>query len=245
MKIEVLFPEICNLYGDLFNVKYLSDCLQEAEVVNTGLKDEPLFVTEEPSLIYMGTTTERGQQLVIEALTPYKERIKECIDKGVCFFVTGNAMEVFGKTISEEGAKVCDGLGILDIDSDRNSRVRYNSLYLGEFKDESLEEPIKIAGFKSLFGFAEGDNREKYFLKTLRGDGLNLNVKEEGIRINNFFATYVTGPFLVLNPPFTRWLMRNVMGVQNAELAFEEAAMDAYMSRIKEYSDPSTGIKYE
>lgn len=245
MKIEVLFPEICNLYGDLFNVKYLSDCMPEAEVVNTGLKDEPLFVKEEPDLIYMGTTTERGQQLVIEALTPHKERIKECINKGVCFFVTGNAMEVFGKTISEEGVKVCDGLGILDIDSDRNRRVRYNSLYLGEFKDESLEEPIKIAGFKSLFGFSIGNNSENFFLNTLRGDGLNLKVKEEGFRINNFFATHVTGPFLVLNPPFTKWLMRNIMGAESAELAFEEAAMDAYNSRIKEYSDPSTGIQYE
>ena len=61
MKIEVLFPEICNLYGDLFNVNYLKDCLPEAEIVNTSLSDEPLFVTEKPDLIYMGTTTERGQ----------------------------------------------------------------------------------------------------------------------------------------------------------------------------------------
>lgn len=245
MKIEVLFPETANLYGDLFNVKYLAECMPDAEIVNTGFKDRPLFADEVPALIYMGTTTERGQQLAIEALKPYKERIEYLIDNNTCFFITGNALEIFGKTISEEGVKVCDGLGILDITSDRNKRVRYNSLYLGEFSDESLEKPIKVAGFKSLFGFAEGDNKEKYFLNTLRGDGINLKVKEEGIRINNFFATYVTGPFLVLNPPFTKWLMRNVLGADNAELAFEEAAMDAYNSRIKEYSDPSTGITYE
>lgn len=40
MKIEVLYPEICNLYGDLFNVKYLSECLPEAEIVYTGLKED-------------------------------------------------------------------------------------------------------------------------------------------------------------------------------------------------------------
>ena len=80
MKIEVLFPEICNLYGDLFNIKYLKDCLPEAEIVNTGLKEQPLFLTEKPDLIYMGTTTEQGQIMAIEALSKYKERIHRWIE---------------------------------------------------------------------------------------------------------------------------------------------------------------------
>lgn len=244
MKIEVLYPEICNLYGDLFNVKYLSECLPEAEIVYTGLKDEPLFAKECPSLVYMGTTTERGQKLAVESLKPYKERITECIDKGVPFFITGNALEIFGTEIREEGKKFCEGLGIFDLVSDRKAIERFNSLYLGEFRDESLEEPLKIAGFKSLFGFSYGDNSNKYFLMTERGTGLNPEVKEEGLRVNNFFATYVTGPFLVLNPPFTKWFMRNILHAENAEPAFYEAAMDAYNSRIAEYSDPHTGITY-
>lgn len=27
MKIEILFPEFCNLYGDISNIKYLKKCL--------------------------------------------------------------------------------------------------------------------------------------------------------------------------------------------------------------------------
>lgn len=244
MKIEVLFPEICNLYGDLFNVKYLKECIPNAEIVNTGLNDEPLFVHEQPDLIYMGTTTERGQVLAINALLKYKACIQECIDNGTPFLLTGNAMEIFGKTISEEGTKVSDGLGLLDITVNRKARERFNSLYLGEFNDKSLDEPLKIVGFKSLFGFAEGNNKNNYFLATERGDGLNPQVKEEGIRINNFFATYVTGPFLVLNPPFTKWLLKEILKVPNPEIAFEKAAMDAYECRVKEFSDPHTGISY-
>ena len=34
------------------------------------------------------------------------------------------------------------------------------------------------------------------------------------------------------------------MGVENAVLAFEEAAMDAYNLRVAEYTDPGTGIYY-
>ena len=158
MKIEVLFPEICNLYGDLFNIKYLKDCLPEAEIVNTGLKEQPLFLTEKPDLIYMGTTTEQGQIMAIEALSKYKERIHRCIEDGVSFLITGNALEVFCKDIYEEDEKVADGLGILDLTARRKARKRFNSLYLGEFKAGEKESPIKIVGFKSVFGYAYGEN---------------------------------------------------------------------------------------
>lgn len=242
MKIEVLFPEICNLYGDLFNVNYLKDCLPEAEVVNTSLSDEPLFAKEKPDLIYMGTTTERGQVLAIEALSKYKERLKECIETGVNFLVTGNAMEIFFKEIIEGEEKVCDGLGFFDFVAKRQARKRYNSLYLGDFN--TGEENIKIVGFKSLFGFAYGDNNECALFDTNRGDGLNPECKGEGIKYNNFFGTYITGPLLVLNPTLTKWYIENKLNAGEIKIAFEEAAMDAYNLRVKEFSDPGTGFYY-
>lgn len=244
MKIEVLFPEICNLYGDLFNVKYLAKCLPDAEIINTGLKSEPYFASARPDLIYMGTTTERGQQLAIEALSKYKDRIKELIDEGVNFLITGNALEVFGNEIIEEDTKVCDGLGILNLTAKRKARKRFNYLYLGDFNDKTLSEPIKIVGFKSVFGFAYGDISDKKLFVTERGVGTNREIKEEGLRINNFFATYIIGPVLVLNPPFTKWFLKEVLKAENAKLEYEDAAMDAYNARVAEYSDSNTGISY-
>ena len=267
MKIEVLFPEICNLYGDLANVTYLSRCIPEAEIVNTSLKDEPLFAKEKPDLIYMGTTTEKGQMLAIEALSKYSDVIRERIGQGTAFLVTGNAGEIFAREIIEEDKKVCDGLGILDFSARRKARKRFNSLYLGSFlpdgggaaRDEAAgdsatgsgndaeEQPcetIKIVGFKSVFGYGYGNISDKYLFMTERGVGLNPETKEEGIRINNFFCTYVIGPFLVLNPLFTKWFLKNVLEVSEPKLAYEEAAMDAYQTRLREYSDPDTGFTY-
>ena len=40
MKIEVLFPEICNLYGDLGNIRYLEKTVDKTKVINTHLTDE-------------------------------------------------------------------------------------------------------------------------------------------------------------------------------------------------------------
>ena len=65
----------------------------------------------------------------------------------------------------------------------------------------------------------------------------------EGIRKNNFMGTYVIGPLLVLNPPFTKWLLKGI-GAGDVKLAFEKEAMEAYEARVKEYSDPNTGFYY-
>ena len=46
MKIEVLYPEIANLYGDLENITYLQKSNPEIEVVETHLTDVPLFVSD-------------------------------------------------------------------------------------------------------------------------------------------------------------------------------------------------------
>ncbi len=56
-------------------------------------------------------------------------------------------------------------------------------------------------------------------------------------------ATYVIGPLLALNPPFARYILSRC-GAESQPLAFEEAAMDAYETRVKEYSDPDTGFYY-
>ena len=60
---------------------------------------------------------------------------------------------------------------------------------------------------------------------------------------NNFMGTYVIGPLLILNPPFTKRLLRD-MGAGDVTLAFEKEAMEAYEARVKEYSDPNTGFYY-
>lgn len=67
MKIEVLFPEFANLFGDCWNWKYLSRCMPEAELIETGYNDEPRFASEKVDMIIMGAMTEHGQELAIKS----------------------------------------------------------------------------------------------------------------------------------------------------------------------------------
>lgn len=257
MIIEVLFPEIANLYGDLQNIDYLKRVDESIEIVEDNLVREPYFAKNVPDLIYMGTTTEMGQKLAVEALFPYKERIKELINQGVYFLFTGNAFEILGENINNENGFELDGLGIFPIVTKGNLMKRFNSLYLGNFETENFEKgsaiqqtetsTIKIVGFKSQFGHSYWTkNREKKFshvFDTIRGVGLNPEIMEEGVRINNFLGTYIIGPILVLNPFFTKWLLYKVDN-KMYELPFEDAAIKAYNVRVSEYSEPDRGFYY-
>jgi hypothetical protein len=235
MKIEILYPELCNLYGDLMNAEYLARCCG-AEIIKTSLKDKPKFVSEDVALVYMGGTTERGQSIVRDTFRPYVDALKERTEKGGVTLITGNAMEIFGEYIQNEDGSKEEMLGIYKTHAERHMMNRYNSLYLGEIED------MKIVGFKSQFAHSFGDNGDG-FIKTIRGAGLNPDVKEEGIRDKNLMMTYLLGPIMILNPPLAKYTLK-LMGVENPTLQFEDTAMDVYETRLAEFSQPERGFIY-
>lgn len=229
MKIEILYPEFCNLNGDMGNMKFLQKCLPEAEMIETAIEDKPTFISQDDiSLVYMGTLSERAQELAIEKLKPYVEEIKNKIEQGQLFLFTGNSVEILGKYIENEDGSKINGLGIFDIHAKRDMLHRHNSFFLGEYDD------IEILGFKSQFTMLYGNNDNNYFMKTKLGIGINKETKLEGIHQNNFFATYVIGPILILNPQFTKKLLK-LMGVEEPELAFEKEVLEAYNVRLKKF----------
>ena len=134
VKIEMLYPEICNLFGDYANVKYLASCIEDAKVINTHLTDKPSFLNEDVDFIYMGSMTEKSQELVIERLKPYTEKIKEMIDKNKVMLFTGNAVEILGNYIEKDDGSKIEALGILNFYAKRQMMNRVNSLILGDFE---------------------------------------------------------------------------------------------------------------
>ena len=228
MKIEILYPEVCNLFGDTSNIKYLKKCIPEAEIIKTEINSEPAFVKQDVDMIYMGPMPENIQEIAINKLKPYKERIQELINKNVVFLVTGNAVEIFGKYIENEDGSKIEGLSLFDIYAKRDMMKRHNSIYLGTYED------IEIVGYKSQFTMAYGDNEKNYFSKVELGIGLNKESKLEGIKQNNFIGTYIIGPILILNPLFTKKML-SMLGVKDTSIAFEKETMEAYEQRLLEF----------
>ena len=228
IKIEVLYSEYANLFGDLMNIHYLGKCIPQARIIYTGLNDIPAFTKETVSMIYMGPMTEHQQELVIQALLPYKEQIQNCIANNTVFLLTGNAMETFEAYIENENGSRIMGLNLFPTYAKRDMFHRYNSMILGEF------DGMKLIGFKAQFSHSYGDNTKEFFYHVTRGCGIEPHSKLEGLRRNNFFGTYTVGPFLLLNPLFVKYLLQ-LLGVENPHLAFEETIMEAYQKRLTEF----------
>lgn len=224
MTVEILYPELCNLYGDRGNIDYLRRCLP-ADYHQTHIGDEPWFVQHEVDLIYLCSMTERSQERVIWALTPYRERLAELMAAGKHFLLTGNAMEVFGKTI-QDGEKTISGLALLDLTARRILPKRANSLFLGDFQG------TKIVGYTSRFSHMESSLPPLFTVE--KGLGRSEGATVEGIRSGGVLGTYLLGPLLVLNPDFTRWLLDD-LGAADTPLAFETEVRRAYQARLEQF----------
>ena len=237
MIIEVLYPEIANLFGDLANIDYIRKSIGGCEVIETGLKDKPLFLSHESKvdLVYMGTMTENSQVISIQHLRPYVDDIKKAIEDGTRFLMTGNAPEIFCKEIvdlddspyeSKEVITPC--LGIFDLVIKREMMHRFNSLYLGTYED------LEVVGFKSVFSYPPDDQDLPYLFETIKGPSPHGNPEGEGIHYKNFMGTWLTGPIMQLNPLFTIRLLQE-MGQDNVDPPAMDAAMEAYEQRVREF----------
>lgn len=229
--IEFMFPELSNVFADSYNMEYLAKCCNDIEILETRYTEVPRFASQDVDMIYFGCTTETGQEKALDMLRQYKDRLAELIEKGTIILVTGNAIEDFGKYIDCGNDKRIEGLGLFDFYSERYmDQERHNSQFIARFEDG--EEELEIIGHKSQFSFSYGDFEDDYFLKLVDGVGMHKGCMLEGIRKNNFYATYSLGPFLVFNPGFTKYLLR-LLGVDDS-LCFEKEANELHDYRLRE-----------
>jgi len=231
LRIEVLFPEVCNLYGDMGNIQYLKYCYPDAEFIETALTETPAFVTSEVDMIYLGSMTERLQEKVIAKLSEYKSELARCMDDGTVILFTGNAYELMGAYIEDDGRKIpC--LGFFDYYVKRDMMNRHFSIILAEF------EGMELVGFKDQFTMSYNNSDDTAFMKIVKGEGWHDGASFEGVRKNNFFGTYLLGPLLIMNPGFTKYLM-SLLGDESPTLAFDDAITAAYEKRLHEFKTKS------
>ncbi len=228
MKIEVLYPEICCLFGDKANMRYFEMCLPEAEFIKTPVSEMPRFLSEDVDMVYFGSCSESNQEKILSRLKGKEDRISALIEKGTIFLMTGNSFEITGSYIKNTDGKKIEGLKMFDFYSERTIPKRNNSLFLGEF------EGTEIVGYTSRFSHSYGIDEKNSFINVKKGLGSCLNSKFEGIRYKNLFGTYLLGPFLIQNPQFTKYLL-SLLGVKDKKLAFEADIFKAYEIRLAEF----------
>lgn len=233
MTIEILYPEICTLYGDKGNMMYLKKCLPDAEFVYTGLNEKPLFLRENIDMVYMCSMSEKSQELVLDRLMPYKSDITSAMKDGkALFLLVGNSLELLGDNIKREDGTKVQALGVIPgMFSVRQAPNRFNTLMKAEFQNMTL------IGYSSRFAHTYGIPEDIAFCKTVVGKGSNPDTDYEGICKDRIIATYIHGPLLIQNPDFVHYLLKR-LDAPTKEIPFEEAMREAYEVKLREFDRP-------
>ncbi len=236
MKVEILYPRICCLYGDKGNTMFLQQCLPEAQFIFTELNDTPRFLTEDIDLCCMYSMSEQSQELILSRLMPYKNEIAEKINNSeTIFFFTGNAIELLGEYIEREDKSKIDALNVFDTFTVRHAPQRFNTLIQAKFKDMTL------LSYASRFAETYGITEDIAMAQVEIGTGSCPDTKLEGIYKGNLIATYMLGPLLVANPDFAKWLLKK-LGIEAPELPFEKALYESYEAKRKEFRRPDLAL---
>ena len=116
--VEVLFSEFGNMYGEVYNPMFLEKSCSKIKLIYTKLNEEPYFMKHKVDMVYIGNMRDLKMYDILDKLKQYKKKIKEMIEDNVVFLLTGNALEMFGSYILENGKETEALDANLDIGAD-------------------------------------------------------------------------------------------------------------------------------
>lgn len=233
IKILHLYKHLMNLYGEYANVAVLKVHLEDqgAKVILDSFKSIS-DVTDLSSydFIYIGAGSERSQKVALDDLIQRKKEIKALAKKGVPMLLTGNAIEMIGKTITDCEGNVYDGLAI---DSFTTVEQNVKRIQSDCYANTSIID-TPVVGYVNKSSSITGITTPLF--EMLYGPGNNEKTNKEGYHKNNIIGTYVIGPVLVKNPKFMDYLVNLLCSKQdkNFQLKHEEYPYETEAYRTSE-----------
>ncbi len=221
IKIAHLYYDLMNLYGENANIRALKASFErqniDVEIHFLTIGDEINF--EDYDIFYIGSGTEEYQLLVLEDLKKYKLEIKKAIEDNKYFFMTGNALELFGAYIIDFNKKQINALNIFDY----YTKVMDIENYTKEIKFRITGEALLktnlidelIVGFQNRCGTIY--NIETPMFEIVKGCGNYPGDQKEGYIYKNFYATYTLGPLFMRNPYLTDYFVKRILEEKNIE----------------------------
>lgn len=212
-----LFPEAMSLYGEYANLTLLSRLLtaQGAEVTvkTVGFDEAPDFAGAD--LIYMGAGTEGTQKAAMARLLPHKDALRAAAENGALVLFTGSAMETLGASVTDRDGKVHEGLHLADFTTVETGKRTPHDV---------IAQPLLWAepavGFMNKCSTTKGIDSPLFSALPL-GFGNEVKGGAEGYQAGNLLATHLTGPVLVKNPAFLRYVARRLWEIRGEPMPEE------------------------
>jgi hypothetical protein len=210
IKVLHLYHDLMNLSGDNGNMVAIKDALERQKVNYTidylSIGDKIDF--NKYNLIYVGNGSRENQELARRDLLKYKLQLNK-IFKNKLIIATGNALELFGKTIDN---KECLNL------------LPFKTMYLKEYV---VEEKIVHSD--------ELDMDIIEFINRNSESSINKDffIDNNSIHTYNFYGTYALGPLLIRNPLLLNKFIERVLSDQ--DIKYQEDNNTADMLAYNEY----------
>ncbi len=244
INIAWVYPDILNLHGDRGNMMAIEKIAEamgvEANITKINYGDSIDF--DNTDLVFMGAGELRDVEHVVNKLDA--EGFKSYVEAGGYVLAIGSTGCVLGKTLTIEGDKVINGLGILDITARELCRTKMPYVTKEVYGDDLWWT------YKDMEIIGNQIHRVDYTLgnveslgEVLYGYGNDLGGKE-GAHYKNVLLTNTVGPLLTANPWFGADLLSEIIKAKGNEvssdldkLEFLEYAKEAMELRKKFIKD--------
>ena len=227
MEIKILhfYPDLMSLYGSYANVSILKRTLEAMGNTVTVERVEPDMDADlaNAGFIYMGAGTEHAQKAALMYFAKLKEQVKAAVENGVPMLLAGNAMELLGKSITDDAGKVYEGLGLAEFTSVQNKKRFVEDVY----GHTDLYEDA-VVGFINRCSVITGIKTPLVTSMDM-GHGNEGPCGPEGYHQGSVFASQLTGPILVKNPEMLKVMVQAIYKHQGK--ACPDIPVDDYMAQ--------------
>jgi len=192
-----MYFDLLNLYGENANVRALVKSLENhGQKVRVDFKSiEDNIKINDYDFIYLGSGLDEAIELVKKDLKKYKKDLKKYINDNKYILVTGNAIDALEDILNYKVKKI-------------DFRIVGEQVFTFNGLDKL------VIGFQNRNSVIY-DIKEDSLFEVYKGCGYDPSSKNEGIRKNNLYATYLLGPILVRNPYLLEYFIKNLLESKN------------------------------
>lgn len=200
------YPDLMNLYGSWGNVALLRRHLEDLGNTVTVDLIAPGGTADlaGADFVFMGAGTEWSQKAALGDFARFGAALKEADGDGTAMLFCGTAMELLGRTITDDAGKIFEGIALENFTSVQGKRR-----IVGDVYGQTDLYPSAVVGFMNKCSHLSGV--ETPLLTSLSmGFGNEAELGPEGFHRDGVFASQLTGPILVKNPLLLRAVMEAI-----------------------------------
>lgn len=223
IKIIHFYPDLMSLYGSYANVAVLQRYLEQmgnTVKVETVDYHQPADIAG-ADFLFMGAGTEKSQRAAMADFARFGDAVKTAAENGTAMLFVGTAMELLGASVTTAEGECYAGIGLAAFTTVQNRQRTVCDVY-----GHTDLYPEAVVGFLNKASVTDGVETP-LLTEVALGYGNRGEKSPEGYHWKNVFASQLTGPILVKNPPLLRSVVSAIYA-RRGEALPEQLPLDRY-----------------